>query len=123
MHLAAELEGLVGAADGLKALHAVRALARLGRLSPATFLKAVGHSDAEVVKEALSAGATLPEGVELAVSLLEHRRWDLRAAAARLLGSSGGSDCRLAVEAALVKESDPLAREALAEAAALLARR
>ncbi|MHB8876581.1 MAG: HEAT repeat domain-containing protein [Myxococcaceae bacterium] len=122
-HLVPELEVLAGAPDGLRALHAVRALAHLGRFSPATFLKAVGHPDPEVVKEALLAGATLTEGVELAVSLLEHRRWDLRAAAARLLGASGGSDCRLAVEAALVKEPDPLAREALTEAAALLARR
>ncbi|MFZ5468968.1 MAG: HEAT repeat domain-containing protein [Myxococcota bacterium] len=115
------LERLVDAPDGLCALEAVRSLERLGRFTPAALARAVRHPDPEVVKAALAAGAWMPEGVAEAVARLSHPRWDVRAAAARVLGDSGGAESRPHLQEALAREADPLARLALEEAAAKLA--
>ncbi len=117
------LTAWVGDADGLKALRAVRALARLGRLGPDALERAARHADAEVVKEALASGATDPKGVELALAALLHARWDVRAAAARVLGASGGAECVPLLRDSLDREADTLAKEAMLEALSqLLAR-
>jgi HEAT repeat protein len=110
------LERLAASIDGLRAGRAVRALARMKKLSPRLWRSAIRHRDPEVVKEALLAGAG-PEGVSTALEFLSHERWDVRAAAARALSASGRADVGPSLRSALERETDPLAREALAEAA------
>lgn len=118
-----ELEALVSHLDGALAGRAVRALARLGQARPEVLREAARHSDAEVVKAALQAGAVSAEGVSLAVELLRHPGWDVRATAARVLGDSGGRESLEAVRAALSAEQDALARRALSDAVERLSRR
>ncbi|MFL5345196.1 MAG: HEAT repeat domain-containing protein [Hyalangium sp.] len=118
-----DLEALVSHADGALAGRAVRALARIGTLRPEVLREATRHPDAEVVKAALQAGAVSAEGVSLAVELLRHPGWDVRATAARVLGDSGGRDSLEAVRAALSVEQDALARRALSDAVERLSRR
>jgi len=112
--LAPDLERLAASIDGLRAARAVRALARMKRLSPALWQSAVCHRDPEVIKEALLAGPSGPEGLAAAAKHLSHPRWDVRAAAARVLSTS--PDSRILLSSALERESDALAREALVEA-------
>jgi HEAT repeat protein len=114
---------LVASDDGLRASRAVRALARLGALSPAHLRAAGAHADPEVVKEALSSGAALAEAVPLAASLLQHRRWDVRLAAARVLEASGTREALDAVQGALAVEAEAMVRTALAGARSQLLRR
>jgi HEAT repeat protein len=119
----ADLEALVRHPDGAVAFRAVQALARLGVLRDEVLLHATAHSDAEVVKAALLLGAASAQGVDLAVKLLGHGSWDVRVAAARVLGDSGGPPCLPAARAALGAETDDLARHALEDAVERLARR
>ncbi len=112
----ADLEALVQHAEGAVAFRAVQALARLGALRDEVLRRAVTHEDPEVVKTALLAGAASAEGVALAVGLLGHSGWDVRAAAARVLGDSGGPECLSATRAALAAETDALTRRALVDA-------
>lgn len=121
--LAPRLLELLRIAPAMAAAGCVRALSRLGLIDAAVLSAAGRHPSGEVVQEALIAGATLPEGVALATTLLTSSRWDLRAAAAKVLGASGGADELRAVEAALEDESDALVRDALMEARAQLLRR
>ncbi len=116
MERVADLEALVPHPDGAIAWRAVQALARLGALRDEVLRQAVFHGDHEVVKAALLAGAASAEGVSLAVGLLGHASWDVRAAAARVLGDSGGPECLPATRAALAAEMDSLARRALVDA-------
>ncbi|HEX8819840.1 MAG TPA: HEAT repeat domain-containing protein [Archangium sp.] len=118
-----DLEGLVHHPDGAVAFRAVQALARLGSLRDEVLRRAVRHADPEVVKTALLAGAASAEGVSLAVGLLGHAGWDVRAVAARVLGDSGGTECLPATRAALAAETDALARRALVDAVERLSRR
>jgi HEAT repeat protein len=111
-----DLESLVKDPDGAIAFRAVQALARLGILRHEVLQRAVTHEDHEVVKAALLAGAASAEGVSLAVGLLGHGSWDVRAAAARVLGDCGGPECLPATQAALAAETDALARRALVDA-------
>ena len=112
--LAPDLERLAASIDGLRAARAVRALARMKKLSPALWQSAVCHRDPEVIKEALVVGPSGPEGVAAAAKHLSHPRWDVRAAAARVLSTS--PDSRILLSSALERETDALAREALVEA-------
>jgi HEAT repeat protein len=118
-----ELEALVSHPDGELAGRAVRALARIGTVRPQVLKDAARHVDAEVVKAALQAGAVSAEGVALAIELLKHSGWDVRATAARVLGDSGGRESLEAVRAALAVEQDALARRALTDAVERLSRR
>jgi HEAT repeat protein len=118
-----DLEVLVSHEDGALAGRAVRALARIGTIRPEVLRAAAHHADAEVVKAALQAGAVSTEGVSLAVELLSHPGWDVRATAARVLGDSGGRDVLEAVRTALASEQDALARRALSDAVERLSRR
>jgi HEAT repeat protein len=120
---APELEEMVSHPDGALAGQAVRALARIGTLRPQVLRAASRHADAEVVKSALQAGAFSSEGVALAVELLAHPGWDVRATAARVLGDAGGRESLEAVRAALLAEQDALARRALSDAVERLSRR
>ncbi|RKH36831.1 HEAT repeat domain-containing protein [Corallococcus sicarius] len=123
---AQELEALVRHGDGALAVLAVRALAKLGQVGAGMLWDALGHSDTEVVKAALAAltsaeGAA--DGAALAVSLLGHPRWDVRAAAARVLGDLGRPECLPSLQQALAVEHDALARQALVDAVAQLSGR
>ena len=118
-----ELEALVEHSEGAIAFRAVQSLARLGALYDGALRRAVKHEDPEVVKVALLAGAALTEGVQVAVGLLGHPSWDVRAVAARVLGDSGGLECLPAARAALEAETDGLARRALVDAVHRLSER
>ncbi|MBM7117572.1 HEAT repeat domain-containing protein [Archangium primigenium] len=113
---AGDLEALVRHPDGAIAFRAVRSLARLGVLRDEVLARAVEHEDHEVVKAALQADADHGGGEALALKLLGHGRWDVRAAAARVLADAGGTDCLPAMLSALSVETDTLARRALVDA-------
>ena len=66
--------------------------------------------------EALLAAADSAAGERLAVVLLGHTNWDVRAAAARVLADSGNPDFLPPMLSALASEWDPLARRALVDA-------
>lgn len=114
--LTAELERRVGSKYGSIASSSLRALARMGAVHAAVLDRARQHPDAEVLKEALLAGAALKEGIPLALEELGHPRWDVRLAAAQLLATSGGEGQRARLETALATEEDPLVVEALKQA-------
>jgi HEAT repeat protein len=116
---APDLEALVRHGDGALAMLAVRALAKLGMVGTGMLWDALSHPDPEVVKAALTALATADasaDGAALAVSLLGHPRWDVRVAAARVLGGLARAECIPALRHALEVEQDPLARVAMADA-------
>lgn len=119
----AELAPWVAHPEGGVALRAVQALGLMGALTPELLRRAAAHADPEVVKSALQAGTTLPQGLALAVELLGHAAWDVRMAAARVLGEHGTPECLGAARRALEQEVDALARRALADAVEQLARR
>jgi HEAT repeat protein len=121
--LAPPLRALAKDPDARLSTRALKALARMGQLDGPTVRTAGGHPDPEVLREALVLGAALPEGVELAQRHLDHPRWELRAAAARVLGASGGRADLPQVERALEREQDGLVRAALEQARAQLGRR
>jgi HEAT repeat protein len=115
------LVALLAHPDARTAAAAVRALGRMEWLTPELLARAAAHADAEVVKDALVAGAHLPGMEALAGQLLAHPRWDVRAAAARLLTSRAAPATLApatlaAVEAALARETDGLVRGVLEEA-------
>lgn len=114
--LAARLETFVRGEDGLLAARALRTLSRLGKVNPGLLNEAARHPDPEVVKEALSAAALTPGAPGLALTLLEHPRWDVRAAAAQVIAAAGDRDLGDRLKAQLGREADPLVKKALAEA-------
>jgi HEAT repeat protein len=114
--LAEDLEALVRHPEGAIAFPAVRSLARLGVLRDEVIQHAVAHEDHEVVKAALLAGAASGGGEALALGLLGHAHWDVRAAAARVLADSGEERLLPPLLSALVAETDALARRALVDA-------
>ncbi|GHG83394.1 HEAT repeat domain-containing protein [Comamonas sp. JC664] len=118
-----DLVALTRHTDGALAVAAVRALARLGAAEPDVLRAAASHSDVEVVKAALAVGAETAAGVAMALALLHHPRWDVRTAAARVLGDSAGPESLPAAREALEAESDALALQALSEAVERLVRR
>jgi HEAT repeat protein len=121
IRLSPQLAQLASSVDGLRASRAVRALARMKGLSAELWQRAIAHRDPEVIKEALFAAPAGPECVVAAVKLLAHERWDVRAAAARVLSASDRPDLQPLLSAALECETDAFAREALAEACNALA--
>lgn len=123
LDLAPRIEVLTQDPDGPVAQRAVRALAKLGRLTPEVLRRAASHADPEVLKECLRAGAAMAAGVSLAQTLVGHPGWDVRVEAARVLAASGGRECLEVVDRALGREVDPLVREALGEAVRRLEKR
>lgn len=123
MDLVPELRGLAAGEDPQRAARAIRALSRLGAMDKDVLAMAVRHTDPEVVKEAVTAGAALEEGIAVAEAHLTHPRWDVRVAAARALAAGGGRAQIAMVRSALEREADLLAREALQAALEKLSRR
>lgn len=121
--LSSQISSVLGTRNPYLASRAVRALARLGRFDDAALSTALANGDPEVLKEALAAGAALASAVKAATSLLSHARWDVRAAAARLLSVSGSAAHQDAVAEALIRERDPYTRQVLDEAFEKLRRR
>ena len=117
------LRELARHADAGVALSALDALAALGQLNAAVLLQALGHAGAEVVRRAFELGAELPELVPHAEAALTHPRWDVRAAAARLLEVAGGAASLDPLRDALERETDDVARELLAQAVRAVAAR
>ena len=117
------LRALAGSPDGAVALAALEALDALGAADAAVLERALGHQDPEVLKVALACGAHEPGVAERALALLAHQDWDVRAAAARALAAGSGRPALLPLHQALEREHDPMAREALAQAARALGAR
>jgi len=86
-------------------------------------LRLLGRAGVGREEQAALAGAASEVGVTLALSLLGHSRWDVRAAAARVLGDSGGPECLDDARQALEAEADALARQTLSDAVERLSRR
>ena len=81
-------------------------------------VEALGHLDSEVVKQALSAireTAGPRTAARLALGL-SHEAWDVRQAAAHLLGTLGDADACEALTSRLEAEEDEMVRSALQEA-------
>ncbi len=114
---------LVGAPEGFVVLAALNALSVQGGLEDATGIKALAHSDAEVVKAALGLLADRPSCLVHAKAHLQHPRWDVRAAAARALEVSGDTSALPPLHAAIAVEGDAMAREIFEAVAATLAER
>ena len=104
-------------------LCALEALSTLGALSDEILGRAMSHPDPEVVKQALTLGADRAVIVAHAHHALRHDRWDVRVAAARALAVGGPRAALHELDQAVDQESDSLARELLAAAAASLASR
>ena len=75
------------------------------------------------MKAALLAGAGSRGGGALAVGLLVHASWDVRAAASRVLAESRDPGFLPPLMTALASETDTLARRALVDAVELLSGR
>jgi HEAT repeat protein len=105
-------EAAAGGPEVLLAISALRALAHLSAATPALLLRAAGHCDAEVVKEAVQAAARLPGGEGVLLRAARHARWDARRAAARAIAARGDRRLLPEVEALCSSECDPLAAEA-----------
>lgn len=110
---APRLEALAQHADPVVVVTAVDSLAFFGLLTDATLLRLASHPDAEVIKRAFSLGADRPLLLNRAVSALEHERWDVRVAAARMLAVAGGPDVLGALQDAVARETDDVARSLL----------
>jgi HEAT repeat protein len=85
-------------------------------------VESLGDSDAEVVKQALAALAAAGgkrSAARIAIAL-DHAAWDVRQAAAVLLGQSGDSGALAALRARLLLERDALVRDAIEQAVAVL---
>lgn len=121
--LAPRVANALDSRNAYLASRAIRALARLNQFDEQLLRRGLAHSDPEVLKEALAAGAALPGAVQLAVPLLAHPRWDVRSAAARLLSVSGSTELMAPLEEARVKERDVYARQVMDEALEKLKRR
>ncbi|MBK7861748.1 MAG: hypothetical protein IPJ65_24655 [Archangiaceae bacterium] len=116
----ARLEELLGAGDGFVVLAALQGLSALGAVDPVQAERALGHADPEVVKAALALFAERPGTAVAAIALLQHPRWDVRAAAARALEVAGTAAAVAALRHALAREQDAMARQIIAAAAARL---
>lgn len=119
--VAARLVALCGHPQPAVALAAIDALATLDALEPSVLEAALVHPAPEVLRRVFELGAAVPAVVARAASALRHPRWDVRAAAVRLLMVAGVGDYRGALEAAAEAEADEVVREQL-ESALRLAR-
>jgi HEAT repeat protein len=105
------------------ALAALEGLALMGNLSDELLLRATGQADPEVLKLVFTIGADRSMLLPKAVPALDHSRWDVRVAAARMLAVAAGREVLGAMQDAVARETDPVAREVLAEAVETLSRR
>lgn len=100
-------------AEAAVALAALDALSSTGALTVELLVRALEHPGAEVTRRVFELGAESPEIVARAQAALAHPRWDVRAAAARLLEVSCPEDCLDALRDALERELDDVVRERL----------
>ena len=100
-------------AEAAVALAALDALATTGFLTVELLLHALEHPGAEVTRRVFELGADFPDVVSRAKAALGHPRWDVRAAAARLLEVACPDDCVEGLRDALERETDDVARERL----------
>lgn len=105
------------------ALAALESLALMGRLNDELLMRATSHGDAEVLKLAFTLGADRSLLVPRAVPALDHARWDVRVAAARLLSVAAGREALAPMQDAVARESDVVARDLLEAAVKTLAQR
>jgi HEAT repeat protein len=103
-------------AETAVALAALDALASLGGLTDELLLRALEHPGAEVTRRVFELGAFVPDVVSRAKTALGHPRWDVRAAAARLIEVACPADCADELRDALERETDDVTRERLAAA-------
>jgi HEAT repeat protein len=119
----ARLAELLHAGEGFVVLAALQALVSLGAVDDEMAALALGHADPEVVKAALSLLAGAPRCASAAPRLLQHPRWDVRAAAARALEVAGSAEALEALKGALLREHDGMTRQIIAAAAERLSQR
>jgi HEAT repeat protein len=117
------LEELTRHAAAPVAIAALEGLALMGRLTDELLMRATTHSDPEVLKLVFSLGGDRSVLIPRAVPALDHARWDVRVAAARMLSVAAGREAVSALQDAVAREADPVARELLDEAAQSLTRR
>ncbi|GMU61383.1 MAG: hypothetical protein AMXMBFR34_31460 [Myxococcaceae bacterium] len=110
-------------ADASVALSALDALAAQGALPVELLLRALEHPGPEVHRRAFELGADRLELVPRAQVALNHPRWEVRAAAARLLAVAGTASSLEALKDALEREGDDVARELLGQAVQAVAKR
>jgi HEAT repeat protein len=100
-------------------LIAVAAVETLGRLSHPdkidAILQATSHAHSEVVKAAILALETVsdPRALGPIGQALTHPEWDVRRLAADCLGRFGGDEAARLLRARMLKEQEPLVREAI----------
>jgi HEAT repeat protein len=87
-----------------------------------TLVETLGHDDEEVVKQCLRliykrAASRTTARLSLA---LEHRAWDVRSLASRLLGDTGDPSARAPLQDRLAREDDDLVRASIEESLAKL---
>lgn len=100
-------------AEAAVALAALDSLATTGQLTVELLLRALEHPGPEVTRRVFELGADQPEVATRALAALAHPRWDVRAAAARLLAVSCPEGCLDALRDALERETDDVARDRL----------
>lgn len=108
---AERLKELTRHSDASVALSALDGLAAVGPLPVELLLRALEHPRPEVTRRVFELGADRPELVAPAVAALGHPRWEVRAAAARLLAVAGPPSSLEALRDALERERDEVARE------------
>ncbi|MFZ5439683.1 MAG: HEAT repeat domain-containing protein, partial [Myxococcota bacterium] len=123
VELCERLKALTKHTDAAVVVAALEGLSLMGRLTEELLLRASLHADPEVLKLAFTLGADRLLLVPRAVGALEHARWDVRVAAARLLAVAGGRDALSPLQDAAAREDDPVASDVLASAIATLSRR
>jgi HEAT repeat protein len=114
----ARLLALVSHPTAAVATAAVEALAWCGGLDADALQRAGAHADPDVLLEALQQAADVPAVIAVATVALTHPRWDLRAAAARVLSIAAGAEVAPALRRARSTEADEVAQTALDEALA-----
>jgi HEAT repeat protein len=103
-------------------LAALHALSALGPVPADALERALGHEDAEVVKEAVLGAARLPgeAGLRLLRAAAASPRWDVRRAAARAFAERGDPALRADAERLAAHDPDPLVARAFAATARAL---
>lgn len=119
------IDNSIKSTSGLVVIAAIDALREHSRRFPENqsavlelLISILDHDDAEVVKEA--AGALSEFGGKLVIThipyLLEHRHWNVRNQAVKLIKEKRLSEMRKNLSARLEKENDPLVLQTIAEA-------
>jgi HEAT repeat protein len=114
--LSADLVVLVERGGSHAALAALEALDRLERLEPVLLQRASEHTHGEVCRVALDLAAARAGGLELIELRLDHARWEVRRAAARVVGRVADASILGSLRERVAHDDDPLVIEALHQA-------